>query len=52
MDVVVDTAALTVLAGASIVPSVFRRRSLGEPPATLVAVELARRAGVEMKFQF
>ena len=52
MHVVADTAAVAVLVRAAIVPSVLRRRSLGEPSAAFVTVQLPGRARVDMEFEF
>ena len=52
MDIVPDTVPVTLIVRTAIVPAVLCGRSLCEPPATLVAVQLACRAGVQMQFEF
>jgi hypothetical protein len=52
MDVVVDPGAVAVVIRTSIVPAVLRRRSLGEPVATFVTVELPVRTRVAVEFEF
>jgi len=51
VDILADSASVTVVVRASIVPAVLCGGSLGEPLATAVTVELSGRTRVEMQFQ-